>query len=125
MSRGQTRYSKVVCTPWGSDRLTTLDPRLSNWLEGYNQLVSELDEKGFQHTPQTMREGFARLNANLVSLQPEVASIEDVDVSDGKNTVPVRIYHPAPDHKLPVLIYLHGGGHMCGSIDVYDHICRQ
>lgn len=105
--------------------MTTLDPRLANWLDGYNQLVSELDQQGFQHTPQTMREGFARLNANLVKQRPELASIEDIVVSDGTHNVPVRVYHPAPDQQLPVLIYLHGGGHMCGSVDVYDPICRQ
>jgi acetyl esterase len=37
----------------------------------------------------------------------------------------VRIYHPAPEAELPVLIYYHGGGHMAGSVTVYDPICRK
>ncbi len=102
-----------------------LDSRLAEWLGGYNELVADLDSMGFQHTPETMREGFARLNANLVKQRPEMALVKDIEIAGGEHKVPVRVYHAAPDQKLPVLIYLHGGGHMCGSVDVYDPICRQ
>ncbi len=102
-----------------------LDPRLAAWLDGYNQLVEELEASGFEHTPETMREGFARLNENLVTGSPAVKLVTDFDVSDGTDQVPVRLYHPSPNEKLPVLVYLHGGGHMCGSVEVYDPICRQ
>ncbi len=102
-----------------------LDARLATWLDGYNQLVNELESQGFEHTPQTMREGFARLNENLVSKRPEVALVKDLQVSDGINRVPARLYHASPGTPLPVLVYLHGGGHMCGSVEVYDPICRQ
>lgn len=102
-----------------------LDPQLAAWLEGYNQLVGELEAQGFEHTPQTMREGFARLNENLVSKSPSVPLVKDLLITDGASQVPVRLYHPSPEQQLPVIVYLHGGGHMCGSVEVYDPICRQ
>ncbi|MCW8385188.1 alpha/beta hydrolase [Fluoribacter dumoffii] len=39
--------------------------------------------------------------------------------------IPVRIYHPAPQKKLPLMIYFHGGGHLSGSIDTHDALCRR
>ncbi|MBK9116921.1 MAG: alpha/beta hydrolase [Betaproteobacteria bacterium] len=40
--------------------------------------------------------------------------------------VPVRLYVPRPSAApLPVLVWLHGGGHVVGSLDGYDALCRQ
>jgi acetyl esterase/lipase len=39
--------------------------------------------------------------------------------------VPVRIYHPAPGHALPVALFLHGGGHVAGNVAMYDPIARK
>jgi acetyl esterase/lipase len=35
------------------------------------------------------------------------------------------IYSPEPEAALPVMIFFHGGGHMCGSTDLYDPMCRK
>lgn len=46
----------------------------------------------------------------------------DVD-ADG---VPVRIYRPAErEDALPVLIFLHGGGFVSGTVDNYDRMCHR
>lgn len=39
--------------------------------------------------------------------------------------IPTRIYHPAPQKKLPLIIYFHGGGHLSGSIETHDALCRR
>ena len=40
--------------------------------------------------------------------------------------VPVRVYVPrATPAPLPVLVWLHGGGHVVGGLDSYDALCRQ
>ena len=36
-----------------------------------------------------------------------------------------RIYIPDLSQPLPVAAFIHGGGHMCGSITVYDNIVRK
>ncbi|HHT0592222.1 TPA: alpha/beta hydrolase [Legionella anisa] len=39
--------------------------------------------------------------------------------------IATRIYHPAPQKKLPLLIYFHGGGHLSGSLETHDALCRR
>ena len=99
--------------------------KLENWLEGYNKLVRQLEETGFKTTPTTVREGLAGMTWTWVTRKTTVAWVQD-DLVEGKEfNVPVRIYHPDSERRLPVLVYFHGGGHMAGSITVYDPICRR
>jgi acetyl esterase len=54
--------------------------------------------------------------------EPEpVFAVEDHD-ADG---VPVRIYRPAPDPNLPVVVVFHGGGWVFGNVEEYDLTARQ
>ncbi len=102
-----------------------LAPELDDWLQDYNLLWLELERKGFSYTPQNAREGLARLTEKLVTQSAAVASIIDSEIMHGALAIPVRIYCPDSDRALPVLVYLHGGGHMSGDIQVYDKIVRQ
>jgi acetyl esterase/lipase len=102
-----------------------VSPKLQGWLDHYNRLVEELRKKGFKQTPANAREGLAYLTRELVTDIPEISWVQDDLVNAPDYAVPVRIYHPAPDASLPVLIYYHGGGHMAGSVTVYDPICRK
>lgn len=70
-------------------------------------------------------EGLVNLNAALVSKKPVLPWIQNDLVAGDEFDVPVRLYHPAPSKSLPVLLYFPGGGHMAGSITVYDPICRK
>lgn len=38
--------------------------------------------------------------------------------------VPCRLYRPSDDPNLPLLVYLHGGGWVCGSVQTHDEPCR-
>lgn len=102
-----------------------VSPELHQWLDQHNRLMAELLAKGFKATPTNAREGLAALTFGLVTERPEIAWVQDDLVTATAYTVPVRIYHPAPEAELPVLIYYHGGGHMAGSVKVYDPICRK
>jgi acetyl esterase len=58
----------------------------------------------------------------LLAGEPErVHAVEDRDAEG----VPVRIYRPAPDDDLPIVVYLHGGGWTIGSVEQYDPVMRQ
>jgi acetyl esterase len=50
-----------------------------------------------------------------------VFAVEDHD-ADG---VPVRVYRPAPDPNLPILVVFHGGGWVIGNVEQYDATARQ
>ncbi len=102
-----------------------LSPKLENWLLGYNRLLKDLEENGFRQTPTNAREGLAILTYKLVTDKPLVNWVQDDLVDGDEFQVPVRIYHPRPESVLPVLLYFHGGGHMAGSVTVYDPICRK
>lgn len=56
----------------------------------------------------------------------EQASVRDFEVEGPVGAIPVRHYRPvntaAP---LPTLVFYHGGGHVIGSLDSYDTLCRQ
>ncbi len=102
-----------------------LSPHLEEWLKGYNKLLVKLEKSGFKATSTNAREGLANLTYTLVSKKMTVDWVQDDLVEGGEFAVPVRIYHPQPGKQLPVLLYFHGGGHVAGSITVYDTICRK
>jgi acetyl esterase/lipase len=98
-------------------------PELEAWLETYNQTLQELLESGFQLTPANARKGLADLTRSLVTDRTKIPWIRDDQMGGPHHRISVRIYHPRPDAELPVLIYVHGGGHVAGSVEVYDPIC--
>ena len=102
-----------------------VSPKLQGWLDTYNQLATELVKNGFRPTPTNAREGLANLTRGLVTDIPEIAWVQDDLIEAPSFDVPIRIYHPDPGVRLPVLVYFHGGGHMAGSVSVYDPICRK
>ncbi len=105
--------------------MSTLHPALVTWLKKSNALMEELAANGFKATPVNAREALAGLTRIHVKHIPPVAWVQDDYVDTPDYRVPVRIYHPRPDEALPVLVYFHGGGHMAGSVTVYDPICRK
>ena len=66
-----------------------------------------------------IRAGMAAGAAALVG--PELADVRDLD-ADG---VPVRLYLPALDGPLPLLVFLHGGGWMLGDLETHDAMHRH
>ncbi len=76
-------------------------------------------------TPAQARQAY---NAGAEVLDLPRAALARVDAlqipaSDGA-TLPARLF--APSHaRLPVLLYLHGGGFTVGSPDTHDSLCRQ
>jgi acetyl esterase len=52
----------------------------------------------------------------------DVDVVEDLVV--GERDVPVRLYQPASNEPLPVLVYIHGGGWVVGDLEMHDDTCR-
>jgi acetyl esterase len=68
----------------------------------------------------TMRSGMAQAVAQL----PVTVQVEDVRdlVADG---VAVRVYRPAAEEPLPLVLLVHGGGFVIGSVDTHDGLARR
>lgn len=79
-----------------------------------------------------MHEGGPALAREQMDRSAEVAEIrEDYPLSMRNSRIlgpagdiPVRIYTPDAKGPLPVLVYLHGGGFVVGSLDSHDSVCR-
>ncbi|MBN7768634.1 alpha/beta hydrolase [Marinobacter daepoensis] len=100
-----------------------LHPGLANWLSGVNEQVKlQGDSAARRITPGFMRKSLARMTDAFVTDAPAIARVQDSIIG---RSIPLRIYDPSPDIPKPVTLFLHGGGHMCGSIQVYDPICRK
>ena len=55
---------------------------------------------------------------------PRMADSSDRWLSIRGRRLLCRLHRPRRDEKAPVLIYIHGGGWIWGSIDTHDHIMR-
>jgi acetyl esterase len=67
----------------------------------------------------------ARAQADVPAVDVEsVGAVADLTVPGPGGPVPVRIYTPAR-RPVGVVVYLHGGGHVTGTIDSYDGLTRR
>ncbi len=76
-------------------------------------------------TPQQARAAY-EVNAGVLDIAPvKIHRVTDFTIAarDGY-ALPVRLYVPS-EGRLPVLVYLHGGGFTVGSIATHDVLCRH
>jgi acetyl esterase len=80
----------------------------------------------WQMTPAQARDWHNR-KAGILDIKPApVHAVDDRSVPGPDAEIPVRIYTPRPaDVPFPVLVWLHGGGHVVGNLDSYDALCRR
>ncbi len=71
------------------------------------------------------RAGLAALTKANVSTSEPMAAIINTEVDTGERRIPVRIYRPALAGEPKVVVFIHGGGHLSGSVDVYDPVARH
>ena len=95
------------------------------WLDEVNRLNDELRRSGHQRTVAEAREALAALTGCFVTEPSQIASTADAHVDGPNGTIPLRLYHPQPETALPVLLFVHGGGHVAGSVEVYDPLARR
>jgi acetyl esterase len=61
-------------------------------------------------------------------LAPEpmpVAETLDMTMPGPGGPIPLRLYRPSADDRLPVLVFFHGGGWVVGDIETHDTVCRH
>jgi acetyl esterase len=90
-------------------------------------LVDMLSESGMGITPETTPESARRAMAAATGIVPKhpIFSVEERTVPGPAGAVPVRVYRPSDDAALPVVMWIHGGGWVTGSIETHDQLCRQ
>ncbi len=101
-----------------------ISPKLVPLLEQANIAIAAAKATGQGFSAELVRQGLDNLSA-LIGSGPSIAIVKDDSLATPSHIIPVRIYNPAPNDVLPVLLHFHGGGHMCGSVDLYDPISRK
>src|SRR5690606_13895548 len=65
-------------------------------------------------------------NAAMTGVEgPPMHSVADLAADEGGRLVPLRLYRPSGDPALPLIVFVHGGGFVCGDLATHDSICRQ
>lgn len=105
--------------------MSDVHPNLRAWLDQLNPLVAEQKARGVEATPEMVRDSLAGVTTTFVTTAPDLPLVQDLNAETADGLVPVRLYDPHPDTAKPVMLFFHGGGHMAGSVDVYDPITRK
>lgn len=98
----------------------TLDPQAAALLDDLDSGVSP------PASTLSVATGRALLDELFGVEEPEpVGGTTDLEIAGPSGPIPVRIYLPVGEGPSPVLVFLHGGGWVRGSLDAYDGLCRR
>lgn len=101
-----------------------ISSKLKPFLEQTNVAITEAKANGVKFSPNIVRGNLDKLSA-FIAKGPELAYVQDNVFETSSHNIPVRVYSPDPQKKLPVVLHYHGGGHMCGNVELYDAISRK
>jgi acetyl esterase/lipase len=114
----------------------TLHAAFQQYLDELNPLVQQAALDGVQATPESARAALAGLNVFAAPAVPIARVYNRViggrmdatgasQPAEASFAVPVRVYVPQPGIPSDVVLFVHGGGHMAGDLDVYDFSARR
>jgi acetyl esterase len=68
-------------------------------------------------------EARTRMRASFIKGDVPAIAIQDLTIAGPGGGIPIRLYHPAPGTKVPVLLFFHGGGWTVNDLDTHDRLC--
>ncbi|MFA5063911.1 MAG: alpha/beta hydrolase [Dehalococcoidia bacterium] len=98
----------------------SLDTRIAIMLAGMRLIDKEF--YSIKISPDANRRIVERDSRLVAGRIEKIFSVTDTAVHDG---LPVRIYSPSDRVGLPIILYIHGGGWVVGSISTHDNVCRK
>lgn len=106
-----------------------LSPKLEEFIRNVNVAAAEFKASGVPLTPQQARTNLKKLSAFVTDV-PEIQYQKNwllsfVDEEGIERQIPTLVLSEAPEQSRPILVYFHGGGHMCGDLEQYDPMCRK
>jgi acetyl esterase len=98
-----------------------LDPQARAFLD---QLAAMGAPPLTEATPEQARAAMSAMAA--IGGEPEEkAATEDRAIPGPSGDIPVRIYRPGGEARLPAIVFFHGGGFVIGDIGTHDGMCHQ
>ncbi len=79
---------------------------------------------GWEMSPHEIRD---RINHQIMSIEaptPNVWSVKDASVQSDRRKTPIRIYTPNVGNHFPIILFIHGGAWVAGSLDTHDNLAR-
>lgn len=102
-----------------------MNPKLKEFLVFIDDLKPKLEQMGFVKTPSNVREAYANNHRRyMTDIDYTVFALDDFILND-EYPVCFRMYIPNPMVASEIIFFVHGGGHMCGSVAQYDGITRK
>ena len=102
------------------------DPKAQEWLERQTA-AGALDIT--QLEPVKARKEDARITESLLGTPEPVDKIENHRIREGLDEIPVRVYWPRLQRTMkklyPIIVFFHGGGWVCGNLEIYDEMCSM
>ncbi|MGB3123914.1 MAG: alpha/beta hydrolase [Pseudomonas sp.] len=102
----------------------SLNPEIAAFLD----LVDSRQEAPFhRQTPEQARAAFEHASTQMRWAVPQVETENLTFTSRDGAHLALRLYRPEGQGSatLPVVVYLHGGGFVVGSLDSHDGVCRE
>jgi len=98
-----------------------VDPDMQNAFTRMAEIAREHDLPAdrSQLTPEQARRRMEIDRAWWNQDRPVLARIEDTTVPGPTRSVPIRLLYPDAEGPLPVIVYLHGGGWVVGSLETH------
>jgi len=103
-----------------SDQKRNLNARIAVMLAAMRLLRKEFYD--FNISPEANRHNMERDSRLAAGHTERVFATADINVHDGLR---VRLYRPSNRSGLPVILFVHGGGWIVGSIATHDNVCRK
>jgi acetyl esterase len=101
--------------------VAVVDPQLEVVLEG----LAAADAPPAHEVPVEQARAGHAAEAELLSGPGEpVAEVRELAIPSAAGDVPARLYRPEGEGRLPVVVYLHGGGWAIGTLDSFDTVTR-
>lgn len=67
-----------------------------------------------------------RMRGAFIWGDPEpIEHSKDLTVPGPAGDLPVRLYHPSPGRRLPLIMFFHGGGWIVNDLDTHGRLCVQ
>jgi acetyl esterase len=102
------------------EHAVSFDPRLAPYVR-----LAAAAPPAWERTLADLRAGPDLEVPEVWGAPPVVDLVEERTIAGPGGRLRVRVYRPSASGPLPVLVWLHGGGWVVGSLDSHDPVCRH
>ena len=98
---------------------------LTTILASVFMLIGNISAQSFwDMQPEEVRKLFNEKAFAIEAERPDVQNIKNITINQNGRTTPLRIYIPNAHKNLPIILYIHGGAWVAGSLDTHDNLAR-